>query len=231
MCTGLEIGLLLGGAALSAGGSYMANNQAQQQAEAIAKARNSVLNQTLARNKRIADDSRAAFDQRTETVAPEQVAEKQGEQQQERTAIGESAVSAPAPGSVPLSGSAPSVVTQAFAKRMGEAVDKGKTEAQQLGKLGSYGDFWFDQGVQTSGTGRELGVNQNLAGGNLALMPILQDYAEIGATKTPSPIPGIMMAAGQALGSYGGGRIAKAPMAKKPVTLPNIPSHGTGFLY
>lgn len=238
MCTGIELALLAGSAALSGGGALMANNQANKQAAAIAKARNDVLNRTLAKNDRIAADSRSVFDRRRQDVEPEAVQQQQQDATTERTDIGESAVTAPVPGSIPLSGSAPNVVTQAFAKRMSDAVGKGKSEAQALGRLGGFGDMWFGQGIGNAAAGREMGVNQNFASGNTGILPYLQDFAEIGATKPMSPIPGIMQAAGQAMGSFAGGggtggipgRVAKQASWKKPLGGMGLSYNGTGFL-
>lgn len=219
MCTGLELALIAG-TALSAGGSLLGQQQASAQAQAIADARNRVLQQTLAKNDKIAEQSRELFNQRRDEIQPDQVQQNQAKETQERTDAGEAAVRAPSAGEVPLSGSAPSVVSQAFEKRMGSAVDKGKAEAQSLGKLGGYGDFWFGEGLGNAAAGRDMGVNQNYASGNLALMPILQDYAEIGATKAPNPIPAIMQAAGSALGAYAGGGAGSGFLGGKAIPMP-----------
>jgi hypothetical protein len=116
-----------------------------------------------------------------------------------------------APEQMSLSGSAPQVVQSELAKRMMGAVDKGKAEAQQLGKVGGYGDTWFNEGVSNVATGRNLGVNQNFASGNMALLPYGQDLAEQAAYKPISPFGSILSGLGSAFGSASGGGFFTPP--------------------
>ena len=183
----------------------MQASSAQKQAQAAADARNRVLQQTLLKNDKIAADSRNLFDKRRSEVEPEPMAEAMADAEATRTATIESSVTPMTPEDVPLSGSAPSVVHSALAKRMLEAVDKGKSEAKALGKVGGYGDTWFNQGVANTATGRDLGVNQNFASGNMALLPYGQDLAEQAAYKPISPFGSILMGLGSAFGSASGG--------------------------
>ncbi len=197
---GAVIPSLLGGV-----GSAIQASSAEKQAQAAADARNRVLQQTLLKNDKIADDSRNLFDKRRSEVEPEPMAEAMADAEATRTGTIESSVAPMTPEDVPLSGSAPSVVHSALAKRMLEAVDKGKSEAKALGKVGGYGDTWFNQGVANTTTGRDLGVNQNFASGNMALLPYGQDLAEQAAYKPISPFGSILMGLGNAFGSASGG--------------------------
>ncbi len=203
MSIGALAGPLIGGL-LSVGGTAMTAAAQQKQAEAAAEARNNVLRQTLLKNDKIASDSRNLFDKRRAEVEPEPMQAAQEEATADRTATLEASVQQ-APEEMSLSGSAPQVVQSELAKRMMSAVEKGKSEAQALGKVGGYGDTWFNQGIANTSTGRDLGVNQNFASGNMALLPYGQDLAEQAAYKPISPFGSILSGLGSAFGSASGG--------------------------
>lgn len=207
MCTGLEIAAMLGSAALSAGGSMIQQNEAQANAERQAQARNDKLKQTLARNDALAKDSREQFDQRQKQIQPDQMEADAKKATEERQATLDAATTeAPTPvGNASLSGSAPTVVKSELAKRVATAMGQAKEDARNLGKLGGYGDAWFNQGIEDTNVGRNLGQNANFASGNMAILPYQQDIAEQRAYKPISPIGGIMQGLGSVLGSYGGG--------------------------
>jgi hypothetical protein len=69
MSLGALAGPLIGGL-LSVGGTMMTASAQQKQAEAAAAARNKVLQDTLAKNDKIAADSRNLFDERRAEVEP-----------------------------------------------------------------------------------------------------------------------------------------------------------------
>jgi hypothetical protein len=191
---------LLGGA-----GQFMTAKAQQDQAEDQAAARNRELMKTLEKNDAIAAQSREVFDKRRGEIQPDQMGQAQEEATASRTGVLEQAVAAAPPGEVPLSGSAPDVVQSEVAKKMQTAVSQGKDQARALGKAGGYGDTWFGQGIANQETGRNLDVNNNFASGNMAILPYLQDFAEIEATKPISPIGGVLSGFGGALGSFMGG--------------------------
>jgi hypothetical protein len=205
---------LIGGL-LSVGGQAMTISSQNKQAEEAAQARNQVLQQTLKKNDAIAADSRNLFNERRAEVEPEPMAEAQEEATADRTATLDASVQAAPEEMSGLSGSAPQVVQSELAKRMMGAVEKGKTEAQQLGKVGGYGDTWFNQGIANVDTSRNLGVNQNFASGNMALLPYGQDLAEQAAYKPISPFGSILSGLGSAFGSASGGGFF-TPSSYKP---------------
>lgn len=209
MCTGLEIAALLGSAALSAGGSYLQQRSANQQAQAAADARNQELARTLAKNREIAKQNQQQLHDRIAKSSETAVPEQQQQNEDTRNATLEAAVQPITPstgGDAPISGSAPGIVKSELAKRLQVALDQGLSQAKSLGKLGAYGDTWFDQGVQTEGLNRNLGVNNNLAAGNMAILPYMQDFAEQKAiaANPVSPLGGIMSGIGGVLGGLGG---------------------------
>lgn len=220
MCfgAGAGIGSALIGSLLSAGGSVLSMQQAASQQRAIVDARNKVLNQTLQKNDKIADTARSYFDQRRDQMQPEQAQATQDKATADRTATLDEAVSSQPTNDVPLGGSTPQVVKTEVARKMADAVKYGKSQAQALGKVGGFGDAWFQQGVDNADAGRNIGVQQNLGQGNLAILPYKQDLAELAAYKPASPFGSILTGIGGMMGSYGGGGMPKKPMYQSPLT-------------
>lgn len=201
--------LVIGGAILSGIGAAIRNRQAANNAKAIADARNRVLADTMAMNKPLAESSRAAFDQRIAApIANEAQPGLRGE------LLADAAQPAP---EVPVSGRAPEVVRSEIAGQMGRALEAGREEAARSARIGAYGDAWMNEGIFNNQLASQLGQNANFAGGNLALLPHLQDLAEVQATRTPGPIADIFMGLGSAMGAAGGALPRRTPA---PVPLP-----------
>lgn len=230
---------MLGSAALSAGGSMIQQSEAQANAKRQADARNEQLRTTLAKNDQLADQSRELFDARKKQIDPNQTSADEAKAKADRQAELTQAVdTAPTPsaGNASISGSAPTVVKSEIAKRVSSALDQARTDAKNQGTLGGYGDAWLNQGLADADVGRNLATNANFASGNMAILPYKQDIAEERAYKPISPIGGILQGLGSALGTYGGGGLAKksftyAPSAADPwVTTSGIDMRQVGYL-
>ena len=206
MCTGLEIPLIMAavGAATSAGGSYLSNQSAQQNAQKVAAARNSQMQATLAATNKIADESRSTFTNRMADVTPTALPAEQAALTDQRTAGLTNAVTTATPADIPLSGSAPAVVKSEVAQKMSDATNVALDQAKSLGTLGGYGDLQFNQGVANTEASNKIGMLRNLQQGRLSLLPAQQDLAGDAAYRPTSPIGGIMQGAGNALGSAAG---------------------------
>lgn len=208
MCFQLLLPLVSAG--LSAAGSIMQQKEARKQAERQAQARNDEMNKTLAANDVLAKDARDIYQQVEDKAQPAQQEQRQAEATQDRTETLQNAVS-DAPKSAPLAGSTPQVVQSEIAKRMSDTVAEGKASAQRLGKVGGYGSALFNQGLENNSAGRDIGIKSGFAAQNLSLLPYKQDFAEYKAYKPQSPLGGILMGLGGALGSYAGGNSGGVP--------------------
>ncbi len=204
MCTGLELILPLLGTGLSFVGNSIQQKNLAAQAQAKVDARNRVLATTLGKNDILADQARGIFDTRLQEVQPEGFDNTQAEVTAERTATLESSIREPQPEDIPLSGSAPEVVKSEIAKRMLAAFESAKGQAQSLGKLGGYGDAFFQEGLSNAEAGNQISIPNNFARGNLGILPYLQDFAQVSATKSISPIGGLLAGFGNALGGFAG---------------------------
>ena len=227
MCTGMEIAGLLIGPALSSGGSMIQASEQEANNRRMAEARNERLRNTMTKNDRLAEQSRAEFDARQRQSTTESIEGDRAQKTAERSDTLEQAVQeAPkeaAGGS--LSGSAPTVVKSELAKRMAAAMGQATDSAKAQAKLGGYGDTWLNQGFQDVTAGRNIGQNANFASGNLAILPHQQDIAEMRAYKPISPIGGLLQGFGSMLGSYGGGG-----MPKKSLTDPWAGMRGASYI-
>lgn len=195
------LGSVLGGI-----GGAIKNRQANNNAQRVVDARNRVLADTMAQNRPLAEASRSAFD--TRMVGGFSPAD---EAASGAFRSGLMARAAEGPDGLPTFGNAPEGVKSALAGAMTRALDAGRTEAEAAARIATPGDMLFDQGAKNTALARDLGINANFAGGNLALLPHLQDLAEVGATKPAGPFGDILIGIGNAVGSYGGTRSAPAP--------------------
>lgn len=200
----MGIPLIIGGAILSGIGQAIKNRQAAADAKARVDARNKVLADTMAMNKPLAQSSRDQFDARMAGPIADETAPSL------RSALLADAAAPPAE-AVPVAGNAPEVVKSEMAGQMAKAIEAGRAEAAASARVGSYGDAWFNEGVYNNDLSSRLGQNANFAGGNLALLPHLQDLAEVDAVKRRGPIADIFMGLGSALGSAGGSMGRRAP--------------------
>jgi hypothetical protein len=211
MCTGMEIAGLLIGPALSSVGSMIQASEQEANNRRMAEARNERLRNTMTKNDRLAEQSRAEFDARQRQSTTESIEGDRAQKTAERSDTLEQAVQeAPKESAgVSLSGSAPTIVKSELAKRMAAAMGQATDSAKAQAKLGGYGDTWLNQGFQDVTAGRNIGQNANFASGNLAILPHQQDIAEMRAYKPISPIGGLLQGFGSVLGSYGGGGMPK----------------------
>jgi hypothetical protein len=202
MCTGIEIALLAGAAALSAGGAYVSSNESSKNQQRIVDARNRELQANMRMNRKLNKESRGLFNERVDDAGG--ALPRQEELTADRTAGNVAAVDTAAPEAAPLSGSAPDVVKSDVAKQMLGATTAAKESAKAQGKLGGFGDLWIDQDIANADTSRRMAIPANFVQGNLTMLPHLQDYASTAAYRPSSGIGEAMMGAGSVMGMAAG---------------------------
>lgn len=190
------------GTALSAGGKMIQTNEENANADRVANARNAVLADTLLKNDEIAGRTRHAFNTNKQTYQPQAVQQRQQQEEDNRTSSAERELTLPE--KLPTTADAPTIVKQETAKRLSEAVAKGRERAKATAKLGAFGDQWFKAGLGTDQAARDVALDSGFANSNLALMPHLQDFAEVGAYRPVSPLGAVLMGTGNLVGSAAG---------------------------
>lgn len=209
MCLGIEAILGAVTSLVGTAASMSAQKEAEARAQRQAEARNNEMKRTLRKNDEIADQSRDRFNARVNRANQEQMEQDQAKAQENReTKLEEAVLAVPEDGTVaaPITGSAPAVVKSELAKRMGDAVAQGKNQAKALAQLSAYGDSWLNQGFLDQAAGRDIGVSNNFAAGNMAVLPYAQDFAEHKASfkkNSNSPV-GNALKAGATGAFYGG---------------------------
>jgi hypothetical protein len=99
---------------------------------------------------------------------------------------------------------APPALAKTSASQMKNATDFIQNQGAATGKLGGYGDSWFNSGLNEQDAARRIGVGNLFANETKSLIGPEQDLAAAAAYKTPSWIPGVMQGVVSMLGSYSG---------------------------
>lgn len=219
MCEPATLGMMAASAALSAGGNMISQNEAQNNANAVAGARNSVLAASLARQKKFGEEARGLFDTRMADYADGAQPTALGAAQDARTVDVTKPMSTPV-ADVAVSRSAPGVVRSTIAKSMLDAFNGATERAKATAKLGGYGDTWFNNKVGVADTGRRIGTINNFSGNEAALLPADQEFASIQAQKQPS-IWGPLLQSGGNFLAMGAGR-GFNPFGSAPGVAPSL---------
>jgi hypothetical protein len=112
-------------------------------------------------------------------------------------------VKGPAAGTA-IASDAPPAPAASRASQMKNATDFVNNQGAATGKLGGYGDSWFNSGPNENDAARKIGIGNLFANETKSLIGPKQDLAGAAVYKTPSWIPGVMQGVGSMLGSYAG---------------------------
>lgn len=200
----VTLGVLAAATALSGAGSIMGSGDAARRARDTARARNAVLNTSLAKIDANTAENKAAFDARMGDYAPGVQGNALQAAQDARVTGNTGAMTAGDAGDVALSGSAPAVVRGAIAKRMLEAFQGARQRAEASGKLGGYGDVWMNNRFGISDTANKIGTVNNFAAGQGRITGALQDLTEQASYRPPALLPQVLQFAGSVLGGAAG---------------------------
>lgn len=204
MCDPLTLGLA---AAATVGGKLISNNESVSAANRDAAARNAVLKDTLAREQGFADQNAGQLNSNIAHYAPGAQDTQLADAQAARTATSTGNITSANPNDVPISADAPPAVRGEIAKRMLAVHDGVVNRAQLSGKLGGFGDTWLKNNLNTAEADRNIGVSNNFAAGEKAILAPQQDAAAASVYKPPSIWGPALTAAGSlAAGAAGAGK-------------------------
>lgn len=236
MCDPLTIGSL----ALSAGGAYLqSKNQAAQQA-AVIEARNNAYTANNTIQQGIQKQASQVFNDTADQFSqPNQSADLSNNQNQRitaaNTALANTPLSAPQ-----TTGSAPSIVKDAYDKANAAALARAGQTATAQGQLEGYGDTNLQNELTTNAGQNQLQPLVSAGQGNARLLPIeMESAANNAVAKNPiSPLGGIISAIGNvgAAAGIGGnvagdsfGNIFGSAGAGTPGTIAAANASGTSF--
>lgn len=118
---------------------------------------------------------------------------------------------------------APEVVHSDLAKRMADAVKRGKGEVMARAKLGAYGGVQQDNAINLNRSGQSIGQMADFSRGSAGVLPYEMNAA-LGAGNKYRNIADMMRMAGYGLGMYGMMKPAPLNYATSPSQTANVKS-------
>jgi hypothetical protein len=187
----ISIGLLLGGTALSGIGALgenaaknkflsqnlQADMQQLLQDQQAAAARNAVLQEYINNANAFGAQNQATLGQGIAAFNPNRL----GADQAARGATISQAIGAGPDTNIPLRKGVAAPVSAEVNKQLGDAFASASGQGGRLAAVGGYGDTLGGIGRDLSTTGERLKTTNNLAAGNMALLPGAQELASFGA--------------------------------------------------
>ena len=201
MCTGFEAAIIA--SAVSAAGAGITANENALNASRQSQANNRVLQNTLLKNRELAEEAQGAFDNRLEQL-DETPTTPQPTRQPALQASVTSPDDAAQSAALSISGDAPTIVDRTLQTELDRARSESADDAARRARLSSFGDMWFNQGLQTTRASRNVAHPASLAAANLGLLPVQQQLAVTQATRPNSGKGQILSSLGQVYGAYAG---------------------------
>jgi hypothetical protein len=215
MCTGIEIALLAGGVAASAGGAAMQRADAQRNAAAIARAKNAELRDSMQRQKAYESRNREEGVQKAlARFDPAEQAKAQAEDQARReTAITEAVVPTAGAEDIPMAPGlegAPAIVKGQIGKKLRDVFNTATDRAKLAAKPLTFSDMLAGNNIALTQGGRVVDTGNSFARQEAAMLPSQQEFAGYMAQQTPSIWGPLLSAAGTAAAGAGGSGYFKA---------------------
>ena len=201
MCDPITLGL---GLALSTAGGMWGRSDQLNNAQREANARNGVLSSAIGNLNQIYGNTNAPAFSGAVAGLPTDASLKGAQDARTGAILGN--VKAPGGGMTPVAPGAPPALAADRAKQMKGAMDFVQNQGTATGKLGGYGDSWFNSGLNEQDAARKIGIGNLFANETKSLIGPEQDLAGAAAYKTPSPWPGLLQGAGGLLGAAPGGK-------------------------
>jgi len=206
------------GLALSMGGTYLQQREADRNAKAVANARNEAFAAHTIGQQKFADEAGAAFNHNITKQGKENFDEQRNaETARIEQAFNERRVQPDY--NTGLTANAPKNVVLARKAASDEAAAETNRDVGNNAALQSYGGALFNQGLDRSEFARLFGNVQDKAGADTRMLPLKIQAAGNNAQKAPSIFPTLMKAAGTGLslfGSAGGSFTNQVPGAPLP---------------
>lgn len=195
---------LAAGAALSAGGKYLSDKNAQNQAQREADARNAVVAKGVQKQGEYATANRGDFNTGLSTFDPNAQAAGLAGAQGARSAGNVGAITQQTGDDIEIpSGSSPAVrgeIAKRLAATFGQSVDRAKA----AGKLGGYADQGANNTLNVAQMGRDIGTRNTQSQLESSIIAPQADLAASGTYRPPSPWGTILQGAGNILGASAG---------------------------
>lgn len=121
-----------------------------------------------------------------------------------RTAFLESSMAPVDEAPIPLSENAPQIAKAEYAKQARKTFADSKARAGAAGQFGGFGDMLFGNALAANRTAGNIDMRNDFARTHAQMLPSLQQFATIGATRAPDSTGQLLQAGGRLLGQMGG---------------------------
>lgn len=213
MCTGLEIAAIAG-AALSAIGTGVQTVSSRQQQKKQIDANNRVVENYLAKNKKLSEQSRQIFDSRLQQENKDTTPAQDAQPASDNRAAAANDLIDATRVVAPLRGSAPNVVKEAAQQEADKVDQTGRDRAKALADVKAFGDLLFGKQLDTHSAARDVGMLGNFASADAAMVPQQAQLAQLQAASGGNPLgalgAGLNAAGGLTTTAAGSGMFSKA---------------------
>lgn len=209
MCDPVTLGIAV---ATGVAGKLVSNSESVNNANAQAAAANQVLQTTLGKEQGFQGSNTAELDKNLANYAPGAQDTQLAGAQTARANTSTGNMTTTNPNSVPVTSDAPPAVAAALKNDMASVDAGSKNRATLAAKLGGYGDSLLTNQLNTASADRNIGVTNNFADGQKAILPALQQDAMAGAYKPPS-IWSTILGGGSQIAAGAAGSAGKSPVA------------------
>lgn len=190
--------------ALSAGGSFLEQREANTNAKRMANARDQTYQANVIKQNRYADESGQAFADNTQSQGRESFDERIN-QETDRINKAFADTKIQPDYNTGLVSNAPKNIITARQDASDEASAETGRNADAFAKLGGYKGASFNQALDRNKFARLFGNIQSQAGGESRLLPLEIQAASNNANKGSSAFPQLLKAGGAGLGMFGAG--------------------------
>lgn len=228
MCDPVTLGV---SAALAGGGSLLNANEANENAQNVASARNAATMAELDRQKAYGQQARGEFDKSLALFGPgAQEASLAKAQSDIGSVLASNTPDAARVGTI-TTANAPAAVGAGENKKLGDVFSYLGQSAKNLGNLKGYDQNTFNTNQGLTAQGRNIGVITDNSKVSADVNKMEQNAAATNAYKPPSGIGDLLSFAGN-MGSYyaGGGKLG-LPKFTGSTSLPFNPSTSAGAIY
>lgn len=234
--------------ALSAGGTYLQQNEEKKNAKRVQNARNNAFETGMIKQRQFADESGAAFNQNIDKQSRAKFDEEAAKESDRMKQAFGSVKTQPDYNKTGMLTSTPKNVVIANQNAMNEVDSETDRDLNNLAGLNSYSGAMFNQGLDRNQFIRLFGNLSDKASRESALIPLDVNAAGNNASKTPSLFPTLLRVGGMGMGLYSaangitsfGDKVFQGPMPNGSVipsqpglftSLKTIPSKVFGGLY
>lgn len=192
----------LAGLALSAGGTFLQQREANKNASRVANAKNDAYEANIIRQKQYADEAGVAFNESTDNQGREAFDENQVSEA-DRVKQAFSSIKTTPDYNVGLRASAPKNVVNSRERESDAASAETQRDVDNLAQLSGFQNALFNSGLDRNEFARKFGNIQDTASRDSRLLGLDINAAANNANKAPSLFPTLLKTAGQVTSAVG----------------------------